>query len=518
MHPLLAQTSSLRYLALVLAAALVACGSDGDSTPQERDATGDPGGGSDTDQDVDEDVTTPQPEGPFYVSFSRQSRLPANTPGMPGEIELVVLSSDCSYNGCSETVRKVGGGDFSCRSHFCALSEDLAWVVYADPNNVGSLRAAQVNAELQLTGNGQPIASDMVSFQFKGGVVAWRTSDNRIRWHRVADGASGDLGGINQGGDVRETGGGYHLATDGRRVVVYSTSLSTMRVTLHNLQSGSSTPVYRFISGSATSAGSFYSGDEATVLSDDGEWLAIATTAIVLRNACSGGCAEGLRCIEDAEPARCGAEQTMIHLIHLPNANLLGQGCSRDDDCGTGHFCDTSYISQQTQQGTCMPGRTIVGPGAGAGCSRHQAGEFTSILPHLGWIPGGRVAAMAVDTCTTRNQSQRVSPSALLSVDVASRSASTVFSVTGTELLGPECLDASFNYRPERCNVNFTSLSLSPTGTAAVLVGQSVGSSSSDAVWVADLIGGAPRRQLENRADPGEADAWFVRNVRAHPR
>lgn len=495
-------------LLTLLAAILAACGGDSDSDDSE-----DTNGDLDLDGFIDEDVFTPEEESPFYVSFNRSSRLEPSAPS-----QLVVVSSECLYDSCNEAARVVSGEDFECAGQSCELSDDMGYVVFQDDSDDQNLYVAELDSDLHLSSARRQVASHVSDFMTRGDYLIHLNLGMELGWYQLSTGESGTLGNLLSGGDDRESSGGFRLSDDGRWLLTYATSLSTLRVTRWDLESSNkeAKPLYRFVSGSATSAGSSFSGHEASAISPDGEWLVVHTTQMVLADQCDDGCPAPLTCIEDAEPARCGSNRTILNVIHIPDVGQLEGGCARNSDCGTGHYCDLTYISASTQQGTCMPGRLDLGPRDGIGCQQHRPGDYTMVARDMFWTPSGQIAFMALDRCNNEGPNA-LTPSSIRLFDPETREFETVYDTPEGSYPGPDCLDQeTFEYIPSQCLSTFRGLRPSPSGQQALALGSTIITDRSDAIWLIDLFGGLPNRVVSNVLDDGEPNTWQIIRFKAH--
>ncbi len=468
----------------VLAAALPlsACGGDDDNG-------GDNDGGVDSDSggngDGSGDTFIPNPPGEdLYFSYRREAAVSA--PNLPDYTQLIVVDDTCTPTSCTETEVMPPAGDptFSCDTG-CAITDDMSYVVYRD-TAAGSLRYAPLGSDFQISGPSTLIVDSVNDWELQANRVAYvSTTSTEVSVYDLD--AGNETMTMSLG-----AGGGFSLSGDGEQLFVGRvTSLTSMDL-FAGISGAAEEFVATFVSGAEGGTGSYYSGNEPRSLSPDGDLLAIVTSGLHSTGACAdnGDCDDTEFCYQDASPARCASQSSVVHIINLAQSTRLGASCSQDADCGDYHVCD--IVSGAEDARSCIPGFVRLGPTGQNQCQRNSPGEYTDVRA-LDWRGDRQLVLVAADECTTSGVFEKTE---IIAIDVDNElgadptALERIVSNPDSAHGGAACFDATLGaVVPHQCSVEIFDMALSPSGGTIGYVAHSPESDRITELWSTDAFG-----------------------------
>lgn len=501
---------------------LVGCGGDDGDDP-EGDAGTDstlpdvvaPDGG-DTGTDTDLPPPPPPPGEDVTIVFTREAT--SLSTSLPQYVQVMVTDQDCRISSpdvcdrgsCAPVeIAPPSESDRLCQNG-CLFTPALDWIVYFDAAQSRTMRKIALGANRQVSGASAVIAADVTEVSVGADGVAYRVGDT-IFHHRLSTGDTVEVATL--GG-----GGAPYLSPDGRTIIVREvTSLTSMTLRRFDVASGQISPLYTLNDGGPQgAAGSLVRGSEPLAMSPDGARLAMLTTVREDSNSCNSNAdcgapnPAGYQCPVGVAGGRCYRHQQSIRILNTQASELLGQACSADVDCGADHLCDLS-APDSSGLGLCIPGRIVLGPAGPQSCSQLRIGEYNGARPQLSWRSNRDVMALLTNNCTGQN----IDATDLVAVNLDTRSLQRVLENPGLAHGGAACFNATERcYETSQCVVAFDQVALSPEGTTAVLVGNSLTSANpqNNQLWIADSFGRTPRVAMTRSID------YRVRSVSVHPR
>lgn len=495
-------------LALPLVLLLAACGDDDTTTPigdtgsdAGTDATGDVVDGDTTDTTPDVPVTSED----LLIAYTQESTFDDDT-----DVQLLIVDSDCRAGsadlcdpGICDPVEVLprNPSEPLC-NRGCRLTDSLSHIVFLDPDEGQTLRAAPLGSDYQLTADSEIIATGVLSYQVAGQTIAYRVAGD-LHIHDLATGADTIVAGFGN------SGGGFHLSADASTLFVNDvTSLTAMQTSMVDLASTTVLPIFQFISGEPQGTGSFYSGGEAMALSPDGTRLAVITDARTSGAQCSTSAectAPGESCLTSATPPRCVRQELTLNVINLNAADRLRTACSSDADCGDDHFCDLTALDAGGQ-GECLPGRFSLGPSGPTGCTNLQLGQYNGVRGDLAWRGDRTVVGVFSQDCIQGN----IPVTDLVALNLDGAAYERIIENPGLD--HGQCYDdVEGCFEPEDCVVEIDTTAISASGQTVGMVADSVSTNLKTELWLVDSYGRDGKEILTRSID------WEIRSVSLHP-